>query len=100
MNTTSIAVNRASSRPSTLWKTTLILIPFVTLGTVAVAASHRSERTQAAGRFVVWHGAILSAGQSEWAALWFRAVGWENLDRRFHLHNLPRALSDDQQPDE
>jgi protein SCO1 len=32
MNTTSIAVNRASSRPSILWKTTLILIPFVTLG--------------------------------------------------------------------
>ena len=32
MNTTSIAVNRTSSRPSTLWKTTLILIPFVTLG--------------------------------------------------------------------
>jgi len=32
MNTTSVAVNRTSSRPSTLWKTTLILIPFVTLG--------------------------------------------------------------------
>ena len=32
MNTTSIAVNRTSSRPSILWKTTLILIPFVTLG--------------------------------------------------------------------
>ena len=32
MSTTSIAVNRASSRPSILWKTTLILIPFVTLG--------------------------------------------------------------------
>jgi protein SCO1 len=32
MNTTSIAVNRASSRSSILWKTTLILIPLVTLG--------------------------------------------------------------------
>ena len=32
MSTTSIAVNRASSRPSILWKTALILIPFVTLG--------------------------------------------------------------------
>ena len=32
MNTTSIAVNRTSSSPSTLWKITLILIPFVTLG--------------------------------------------------------------------
>ena len=32
MSTTSIAVNRASSRSSFLWKTTLILIPFVTLG--------------------------------------------------------------------
>ena len=32
MNTTSIAVNRTSSRPSILWKSTLILIPFVTLG--------------------------------------------------------------------
>jgi protein SCO1/2 len=32
MSTTSIAVNRTSSRPSILWKTTLILIPFVTLG--------------------------------------------------------------------
>jgi protein SCO1 len=32
MSTTSIAVNRSSSRPSILWKTTLILIPIVTLG--------------------------------------------------------------------
>ena len=32
MNSTSITVNRAPSRPSTLWKTTLILIPFITLG--------------------------------------------------------------------
>src|SRR5204862_6878175 len=64
---------------------------------VTVAASHRSERAQAAGCFVVWHGAILSAGESEWAVIWFRAVGRKNLDRRFHLHNLPRALSNDQQ---
>ena len=67
---------------------------------VAVAALRRSERTQATRRFIVWRGAIFSAGQSEWAALWFRAVGWENLDRRFHLHNLPWTLSNDQQPDE
>ncbi len=46
MNTTSIAVNRTHSRPSTLWKTTLILIPFVTLGILSVVASHRSERTR------------------------------------------------------
>src|SRR4029077_16907928 len=68
--------------------------------TIAVVASHRSECTQAAGRFVVWDGAILSAGESEWPGLWFRAVGWEDLDRRFHLHNLPGTLSNDQQPDE
>jgi len=32
LNATSLAVNRASSKTSTLWKVTLILIPLVTLG--------------------------------------------------------------------
>ena len=32
MNTTSVAVDRSSSRSSILWKTTLVLIPLITLG--------------------------------------------------------------------
>ncbi len=67
---------------------------------VAVAASRRSQRSQATDCFVVRHGASFSADQSERAALRLRAIGWKNLDRRFHLHNLPGTLSDDQQPDE
>ena len=69
-------------------------------GIVTVAASRRSGRAKATGRFVVWHSAIFSADQSEWSVLWLCAVVRENLDRRFRLHNLPRTLSDDQQPDE
>jgi len=65
-------------------------------GASFVAASDGSERAQATDRFVVWRGAVFSAGESKRTAVRFCAAGRQNLDRRFHLHNLPGTLSDDQ----
>src|SRR5207249_10666250 len=65
-----------------------------------MAASASSERAPAAHCFFLRHGAVFSVRESERTTVWFSPVSRQNLDRRFYLHNVPGAVSDDQQPDE
>src|SRR5205823_13842332 len=66
----------------------------------AVFASHRSGRAPATDCLVLLHGPIFSVRQSEQTIVWLRTISRQNLDRRFHLHDVPGSLSDDQHPDE
>src|ERR1700756_2096064 len=65
-----------------------------------MAASTGSERPPAAHSFLLRNSAFFSAHQSKWAAIWWSAISRQDLDRRFRLHNMPRAVPYDQQPNE
>ncbi len=79
MNTTSATMNQTPSRSGIAWKVTLILIPLVTLG------------------LLLW---LRNVEVAALRAVWFSAISRQDLDRRFHLHDLSGAVPDDQQPNE
>src|SRR5947207_15029441 len=68
--------------------------------TIALAASARITSAPAAHCFFLRLGPLISVDQSERAAVWFTTVSRQNLDRRFHLHDVSRAVPDDQHPNE
>ena len=69
-------------------------------GRVTLVASGRGSCAPATECFFLRHGSPFPAREPEWPTVRFRAIGRENLDRGFHLHDVPGAMSDDQHPDE
>ena len=69
-------------------------------GRVILVASGGGSRAPATECFLLRHGSAFPARKPEWATVRLRAIGRENLDRGFHLHNVPGAMSDDQHADE
>ncbi len=93
-------LDRQSARAGTLWKATLIAIPILTL--VLFYCLRQLEVNALRQRTVSAYGSVpeFHADQSGREKFWLGGFARQNLDCGFHLHNLSRTVSDDQQPDE
>ena len=86
-------MQRGFSWSAFVWKTTLILIPIITAG-LLLWLRHVEVRALAQ-RTVSSYGAVPNFELVN-QAIRLRAVSWKNLDSGLYLHELSRALPDDQ----